>query len=113
LSSIFDAAPSSRLRSKRASPRLKPASQESTVKDIDRRLAKLESKIEPKGRFICTPDTPETRALLAKGFMPDNSVVPALYRCSRVKGRRKAKLIRRRLGKRDVVVLLSEAEMAL
>ena len=83
------------------------------MKNIDKRLGKLEHKIEPKGRFICTLDTPETRALLAKGLMPDNSVVPALYRCNRAKGRRKAKLIRRQLGKWDRVILLSEAEMAL
>jgi hypothetical protein len=83
------------------------------VKDIGRRLGKLEHRIEPKGRLICTLDTPETRALLAKGLMPDNSVLPALYRRHRAKGRREAKLIRRRLGKRDLVILLSEAEMAL
>jgi|SoiMethySBSTD1v2_1073268.scaffolds.fasta_scaffold6754888_1 hypothetical protein len=78
------------------------------MKNIDRRVAKLERVSEPKQRFITALATPENYALAKQGLMPDNPQVPALYQPSGSK-----RLVRRRLGKGDLVIFLSAAEMAL
>jgi hypothetical protein len=81
-------------------------------KQIARRLNKLERKYQPEGRTIAVLDTPENRTLLAQGFLPDDTQTTAppeptrgATDCSHP--------ARRRLGPRDIVVLMSAVEMAL
>jgi hypothetical protein len=69
-----------------------------------RRIAKLEGKLQPQRRFIVAVCTPENQALVAQGFLPDP---PRATAAPNAKGDRQ------RLGKRDIVVFLLEAEMAL
>jgi hypothetical protein len=83
------------------------------MKDLNRRIGKLERKIEPHQRLICAVGTPKNLALAKKGLMPDNPSISATYRPARLKGGKKPRLVRRRLGKHDLVVFLTEAEMAL
>ena len=81
------------------------------TKNIARWLAKLERKFAPKAKMICVLDTPENRALVAKGCLPDDwqtTAPPELLAKRKGKGR----AARRRLGSGDIVVFLSEREKA-
>ncbi|KAB2919912.1 MAG: hypothetical protein F9K29_03365 [Hyphomicrobiaceae bacterium] len=72
------------------------------TKDIDRRLGKLEKRAMP-GRVIVVPDTPENRAAIRNERRTS-------------KRRRKARGAKKRaalVGHRDIVVFMSEAELAL
>jgi hypothetical protein len=84
------------------------------MKDMDRRISKLEGKFEPERRIVCVLDSPRNRKLIDHGLMPDPPAVRSTQRRrSRAKDRRRTKPIRRRLGKRDLVVFMSEVELAL
>jgi hypothetical protein len=82
------------------------------TKNIARWLAKLERKFAPKAKMICVLDTPENQALVAKGFLPDDRQTTAPPEPSSIKRKGKRRAARRRLGSGDVVVFLSELEMA-
>jgi uncharacterized Fe-S cluster-containing protein len=84
------------------------------MKDMDRRISKLEGKFEPERRIICVLDSVRNRKLIARGLMPNPPTVrETQHRRCRAKNRRRTKPIRRRLGKRDLVVFMSEVELAL
>jgi hypothetical protein len=83
------------------------------TKNIARWLAKLERKFAPEARMICVIDTPENRALVAKGCVPDDWQTTAPPVPSSIKREGKGRAARRRLGSGDIVVFLSELEMAL
>ena len=80
------------------------------MKNIDRRVGKLERMSEPKQRLLAVLDTPENLALAKQGLMPDNPQVQAVYQPP---GSKRRKPVRRQLGKRDMVIFMSELEMAL
>jgi hypothetical protein len=82
-------------------------------KDIERRLDKLEQNFSFESRFLCVLDTPENRALVAQGFLPDGSQTTAPPEAPSASRKGKGGAPRRRLGTRDIVVFLSEAEIAL
>ena len=77
------------------------------MKAAARRIGKLERKFTPKQRLFCVLGTPENQALVASGFLPDPPQTTATPASSR------AKHPLRRLGKRDLVVFMLAAEMAL
>ena len=79
------------------------------MKNIDRRIGKLERMSQAKQRFLTVLDTPENLALAKQGLMPDNPQVQAVYQPP---GSKRRKPVRRRLGKRDLVIFMSEFELA-
>ena len=82
------------------------------TKNIARWLAKLERKFAPKARMICVIDTPENRALVAQGCVPDDWQTTTPPGSAIVRRKGKGRAARRRLGSGDIVVFLSELEMA-
>jgi len=77
------------------------------MKTATRRIGKLERKFAPKQRLFCVLGTPENQALVASGFLPNPPQTTATPASSR------GKHPLRRLGKRDIVVFLLQAEMGL
>ena len=74
------------------------------TKNFDHRLEKLERRVIPP-RIFAVLDTPRNRRLYKRGLIEEKS-------SQRHRGRA-AKRTQRRLSSRDVVVFMSEAEMAL
>ena len=74
------------------------------TKNFDRRLGKLERRVVPP-RIFAVLDTPRNRRLYKRGLIEEAG--------SQGRRGRAAKKAQRRLSSRDVVVFMSEAEMAL
>jgi hypothetical protein len=72
------------------------------MKNASRRIARLERKLLPVRRVFVVLGTPENQALVVQGFLPDPPQTrPALNAGGQ------------RLGKRDLVIFVTEQELAL